>query len=237
MGTLQLSELRAEVTAHLAGRTDVTSAEINRAINLTQTRMARRHDFKELSLYQTGVLPFTGTPATDLTVAHTVFTSKTIDDIISFVIHDGGSREQKLQGWAPRQFDKRVPASILEDVDMPRHYVHWAERFELFPIPDQQYSFIFRAYVRPDLLNGDTSKSDLDDKDDLIIFLTTAYLYARLGEFDRANYFFGIYKDELGASIMDDLDKPDRDIKARHANSDGIGFQEYWNDPFVKSVR
>ena len=97
------------------------------------------------------------------------------------------------------------------------------------------HQFIFRAYVRPDVLVNDTDTSDLDDKDDLIIFLTTAYLFGRLGEYDRANRFFAIFKDEMNEARLDDLDTPDKDIKPRIAPLVQIG--DYWKDPFVRSSR
>jgi len=236
MGTLTLAELRTEIKAHLGTRTDITDAEYTRALNLTQLRMARRHDFRELSIRSTGTLTFTDTPATDQLVAFTVFTTKVLDEVISFILHDGDAREKKLRSWLPRQLDKFIPNAALETTGFPDHYVRWAEQFELFRIPDQAYQFIFRAYVKPDVLSVEGTASNLDNKDDLLIFLTTSYMYGRIGEFERSNHFFAIYKDEFNAALVDDVDQSDMDIKPPQQITD-LTFGEYWRDPFVRGRR
>lgn len=237
MGILTLAQLRSEITGHLGDRSDIDSGTINRAINMAQIRMCRLHDFREMAIRQTGVLTYTGDKATDQIVQASVFTNQPIDDVLSFVLYEsGGGRENKLTGWSPRQLDKLVPngASERHASNMPTDYIFWKEQFELFPVPDKAYNFIFRAYIRPAQMSDDGSTSPLEYKDDLIIYLATAYLYGRLGEYERMNKFFEMYINELDAAITSDEDNPDREVGAKQSVLRNGGFSNYWNDPFTK---
>ncbi len=241
MGTLTHEQLRDEVREHMGNRTDITDAKLTTALNLSQVRMARMHDFRELQTTETGTLTFADVPATDKFVNFsTILSSGTIDDVISFILHDGTttSRSRKLERWTPRQLDQLVPNSALASVStfLPEYYIMWNDKFELYRIPDQAYSYIVRLIVRPIALTTDSQTSDFEDSDDLLIFLATSYYFNKLGEHDRANQFFVVFGDEFKKRKDDDLDNPDKNIKPRHVDLD-VGVIDYWNNPFIRSVR
>ncbi len=237
MGTLTLSDLQDELRGHLGNRTDLTTTKLTRALNLTQQRMSRLHKFRELQTTITGIFPYTGVLTTDKFITYASITNRTIDEFISITVFlTDLSQARKLEQWTPRQYDERVPAGELFTTRIPDVYILWNDKLELFPIPDQEYGAYLRLYLKPQPLVNAGDVSDLDEKDDLIIFLTTSYLFGRLGEYDRANQFFSIYKDEFNNAMSDDQDYSDLDIKPRHIGK-SVGMVDYWKDPFFHGDR
>lgn len=238
MGTLQLSELITEVRGAHAGRLDLTDERIITGLNLAQQRIARRHDFEELRTVETGSVA-QSTQYINFTDLSTVTNPR---EIYSFTIKDPSTdlRACKLTNWTARTFDQRVPNPEAHDEGMPSSYVNWKERFELWRIPDQTYNYTIRLSFWPTAFTSSvlSAKSDFREKDDLLIFLTVSWEYAKLGEYEKANRFFAMFRTELETATGEDATRPDRDIKppAGAAQPD-ITSDQYWLNPFIVGTR
>lgn len=237
MGTLTLANLREEVKAHMADRSDITDALYNRAINLAQERMVRRHHFRELNFSLSHTATFTGVPATDKFLPFSALTlgGRDIRSVISFIAVDGTS-SNKIERLTPSELDRRIPSKEDSSTFRPAFYVEWRDQFEFWRIPDKSYVYDIRLRTWALDLSSDATKSDLDHKDDAIINLTVSGLFNRVGEYERAGRFFGIFSDMFKDAISSELTEPDRVIKPPQNESVGSGNPQYWLDPFVKGI-
>lgn len=236
MGTLQLSELRDEILAHLAGRDDISDARITRAINLSQTRMARKMRFEEFEFFETFSKIHSGTKSIDRIIEFSDLVNSNPRDFWSIVCYESGGngRERKLVRKPTREMDKiwAAPEVSYLSTEMPHTYVVWDEKIELFPIMNQSYSFDIRGYKWPTALSADTDVSEFKEKDDCIINLTTSYLFGTLGEYERQGRFFNIYIDMM-QDAMKEEDKPDETLAVEmrpHVS------RQWWNDPWIKGI-
>lgn len=240
MGTYQLSEMREEIKLHFADRSDLTDAQINRAVNLAQERMARPIDFQELKVLVTGnTLPYTGVKADDKLFAYTQLPSGSQDpkSIYTFRIITSDGRSRKLVPWNQMTFDERVPEPQFFAADVPRHYIRWGNGFELYPVQNQAYNYEIRMSKWPTAMTSDSQKSDFDRKDDVLINLVISQIWGRFGEYERANRFFGIFNRLWNEAVEEELGKPDRNIVSPETRKILDLPGDYWARPFVRSVR
>lgn len=237
MGTLQLSELREEVLAHLAGRDDISDSRITRVLNLSQMRMARKVRFDELEFYETVSKTFADDVTTDRFIAYSDMTNTNPREFWSVVCYTsaGNGRERKLEGRRAREMDRLWPAPEVSYLatEMPHTYVLWNDKLELFPIINADYEFDIRGYKWPTPLSADSDLSNLREKDDALINLTVSYLYNSLGEYDKGGKFFGIYMDMM-EDIMMEQDRPD-ELMAAGVDGPATG-RRYWLDPWVRGI-
>ena len=235
MGTLTGQELVDEVTAHLGGRDDLTSAEIVTALNLTQQRMARAHDFEELRYVDTGTFTITASATTDKFLAFSSLTKTNPREIYSFRVITGDGRSRKLRGTAARELDEQVPEPEFYARGIPNSYVIWAESFELWRVPEEAYDWQIRMSYWPTAFSSAdlTPKSDFKEKDDMLINLTVSYLYGRLGEYERAGRFWNIFRSMWTEGQLEDQMRPDKVIASSYADGPS-GNARPWLDPFQK---
>ena len=83
----------------------------------------------------------------------------------------------------------------------------------------------------PTDLSSGTDKSDLDEKDDLIILLTMIWLSTSQDRPDRANYFWAVFKTVYEEALGEDLNRPDEDAGPRRGLTPG----DYWLNPFEQT--
>lgn len=237
MGTLALSDLRDEVKGHLANRDDLTDAQYNRAINLAQERMVRRHHFRELNFSLSHLATFAGVPATDKFLPFSALTlgGRDIRSVISFIAVDG-TNSNKIIRKTPNELDKLVPYKEAHATFRPAYYTEWRDQFEFWKIPDKAYTYDIRLRTWALDLSAEATKSDLDHKDDAIINLTVSGLFNRVGEYERAGRFFGIFSDMWTDAIISEVAEPDRVIKPPQNEPGGRASAQYWLDPFVRGV-
>ncbi len=234
MGSLTLSELRAEVISHLGERDDLTSARLNRVLDLGQERIARLHDFEELFVVESKTLTYTGTKATDRFLAFSDLTNSEPKEIFSIRFLDD-SRSRKLTKITQRMMDTHIPDPEFDSTGIPSLYLIWADKFEWWKIPEQAFEVDFRLSIWATTFIGaaDSLKSDFNRKDELLVHLASSYLFGSYGEYERANRFFGIFMAQLKEAVGEDEMKPDSEIKPAweadiHRMFTGV------NDPFVR---
>ena len=237
MGTLTLSDLREEVKSHLADRDDITDVQYNRAINLAQERMARSHDFRELSFSLSHTAAFADDPAVDKFLPFSALTlgGRDIKKILSFVAVDG-TNSNKIERKTPSELDRLVPVKEVWSTFRPSIYTEWREQFEFWKIPDKSYVYDIRLMTWALDLSVDGTASDFDHKDDVIINLTVSGLFNRVGEYERAGRFFGIFNALWKDAITSEMREPDRVIKPPQNEPSGRSSSQYWLDPFVRGV-
>lgn len=239
MGTYTLTQMRAEIGNHFANRSDLGNADFDLALNLGQTRIARAHDFEELRKVEDGTLPFVDTAATDRYFLFSALATTTNPrEIYSFRIVSGDGSAAKLKYESTRKFDAEIPDPEFLSTGQPHRYTIWQNRFELYKIPDQAYPYTLRMTVWPTALTTASQTSDLREKDDALIMLAISWTWNRLGEYDRAARFFGIFKDMFKDAVAEDERKPDRDLAPSAGRAHAVVLtDQYWLNPFIDWVR
>lgn len=237
MGTLTLSELRAEVRSGLGNRTEDEFASedtrIDRFLNLAQTRMTRRHRFGELDVTEEYIHTFTGTAADDKVIAWSDLTNSNIRGVYSFRVVDGAN-SQKLTYIPFRLWDRRIPRPESRGTARPDFYTQYSKQFELYPIPGQTYTMILRLATWPTSLTSASQKSDLDEKDDALIAMACYLAFRSLKNKAAADEWLVEYGIAMAAAGLEDQDNPDYDAVPPNRGDEYIN--EYWADPFQRSA-
>lgn len=235
MGTLTRTNLEDEIRSHLGGRTDLDTRLVT-ALDIAQIQLARVHDFEEMQDVGTITFAFTGVAATDKFILYSALSDADPREFYSILLVDG-TQSRKLVKKTVRQFDQLVPDPEVAALSRPLIYVTWKNRLEIWPIPDQQYTGVIRWSFWPAVFSGAaaSNKSDFKQKDDVLIYMATSYLYHSLGEYERAKMFFGFAKSHYDTAIREDDTKPDTDIAP--ISEFPVFSSNYWADPFVRSVR
>lgn len=230
MGTLTLTELKAELKAGLANRSDLDS-RLTRILNLAQQRIARLHDFDEMEVISTSILPFNNVPADKYV------TFPNLRELYVFKILDG-MQSFKLTGLTPRLFNRQVPAPEEMTRNTPRIYTIWKNTAILFPVPHQAYDTEIWWTKWPTAFTDSnlTAVSDFENKDEVLIELSLVYAYKSLGKVEEAQKHWSMARGLLQEMVLTDSEKPDTDIipGAPGASLDGVMAGEYWNDPFSR---
>ena len=240
MGTLTQAQLLTEVGAAFADRDDITTARQIIALNLSQKRIARAHDWNELQALKAGAIAFVGTPATDKLWAIPIAVA-TLHRIHSFKIVDSASKanSRKLK-WIPqRQWDQSIPETEAWDVDTPTFYTIWREKIEFFKIPDKAYNYEIRHSIWPTAftVDGTAALSTLDDKDDAIMAWAISWLFATLREMEEANRWFAIGRDFVQTSIGQELEEYESEIRPPFESGfPSSASPPYYSDPFISGV-
>lgn len=232
MGTLTLTQIKTEIRSNFAGRTDLND-RLTIGINLSQQRIARRHKWEELEQSQSSTILDTGVIDTDR------FTSlpNNTRDVHSLVIIDtaNNSRYQKLKYIDNRLWDRQITAADQLTRGFPSHYTRWQNQLELYKVQDASYTLRARVTIWPTAFSDSSpnATSSLDEKDDMIIALTTAYFYNSLKKLTEAGRFWAIYLDMLNNAIREDNEKPDADMLPRSGVRQSSGPINYPSDPFI----
>lgn len=246
MGTLTLTEMQDEVRTALGGRTDQDS-RLTRALNIAQQQLARAKIsrdgklvpvmWEELQFADTLNIPYTGTAATDRIINFSAMTTTNPRKIYSITV-DNDASSVKLQRVEPQQMDELIPDPAYFATRMPRWYVQWKERIELFPVPDQAYNGgIIRGVKWPDALSAGGGTSNFREKDDILVYLAIAYIYDSLGDTAKAEHFMKQRAiPQIEAALAEDLHSPDHAILPPWEH-DSLRGGDYWKDPFISGVR
>lgn len=228
MGVLTYSDFDAEIRQALGNRTDVTSAMITRTLNIAQVRIARVTRWEELEVLLTNTLQVTSDAYGD----RVILLPDDIRDIHSFRLYDD-TRTRKLDRVAARKLDSEEPANEYISRQMPTKYARWAEFLEVNFSPDQTYFARIRAVSWPAPFTGatdETQKSELDQKDDMLIALCVNWLYQSLGNYERSGRWWVVFTNMLESALQEQAEKPDQD-RVPSVRDTIIG--EYWLDPFA----
>ena len=231
MGTLALTDLREEVLANLGNRDDITNARLDRHLDLAQMRIARSRTFEETK--RQGV--FVHIPTGTLDDDRFLDVGMIIRETYSLRITTEG-KERKLVRIGQRKFDQLYPDTRDHTGD-PKLYILWNNIIEFWPIPNETIELVLRWSIWPAAFTLTTQKSDLDEKDDMIIALATHTIFKSLRQKDSAAEWLDTYAQTLGESVREEAEKPDLDLLPGPGVEDAAGSSAPWKDPFVGSTR
>jgi len=229
VGTLTLTQLKAEVKAGLANRNEL-DARLTSSINLSQERIARIADFEELR---------TSTDFTFLSTGNAsdkYYTLPALREIYSIRITQVDN-EGKLVYRTPRLWDQIHPVPESDGRGVPEEYTRWGTKIEIYPLPDANYSATVRWTKWPAPLSDAIADgvSDLDHKDEALIEMTLGYLFYSLGREDEGKRHEARAGALIAESLAEKTEKPDADISVQNTRS-VMPSSNYWIDPFAGSA-
>lgn len=243
---LTRAQLRDEVDKNLGGRgadEDPASTRLNRHLDLSQTRIARGHEWKELFRFDSVAVAVTGTPADDVTYTGMPVTLKEIYGLMR--LESGDTQALKLHRMPNRQWEQMVGKSDSLSTGRVTHYMLWhrtgvglsgTPTIEWYRTPDTAFTLYRRYSIWPAVFPDDDTDSDLINKDDLIIADATHFLFQSLGNRDSAAVWFAIAADLFGKAKEEDMHRPDMAPLPMGLSEDltrGMG-PDYWRDPFAR---
>ena len=228
------SQLLDRIAAGLGNRTDKTrAADYIPWMNLAQERIARKHPWEELNTNQTISVTPTGTPVTDKTYS----TNTNIRDIqsIRFVEDANPTAERKLVKVPTRQWDKIIPAGEELATGAASHYMYYADTIEFYRVPDEAWTMQIRWTLWPSGAVDDSNPPDLENKDDLILYLALSIGFHELNMTQEGNRNFGIYSQLLPEAIQEDVSNSDTSIIERGISDGQVNTgPDPWLDPFQR---
>lgn len=238
MSILTLAEIKTEISASFASRSDIDS-RLNTAVDLSQLRIARIHDFDELRQAATVNTVVTGSAIADKIIAFPALVDSRIRKIYSMRLIDstGTISARKLKKVLPRNWDKQIPEPEFFSRGPSTHYtVYKNNEFELWRVPDAVYAISIRVsrWPKQAVDTGDGNTVDLENVDDLIINLAISYLYHSLGRTDKGRQFFAIYRGLSKEALMEDA--TDYDEQMAGISGDSLTGTRGYDDPFVRSI-
>lgn len=232
MGTLTLLEIRTEIKANLQNRDDISDTRIDLNINLASMRIARKRDFEEMKRVGSHTLVISGTPATDKFLN----LNKTVREVYSLRLVDGTSSAVRLTRVSQNHLDTVIPEPHILSTGQPSVYILENNTIEFWKVPDSADQLLLRWSIWPTALSADGDISDLDEKDDMIISLTTSTLKHQVGNEKDGNKFFNMYADMIRDAIVEDEKKPDLLHLPGPGRQSTVPLGTPWADPFVRSL-
>ena len=172
---------------------------------------------------------YTGVNLTDASISLLTYTR----DVHSISIIDGTDYYEvdpiDRRTWKQDFFNHIVSTSTSR----PTQYCVFSNTIEIYPAPDQQYAAKVRRSKWPVDLTTDESKSELDQKDDLLIALTICWTLYHLNNTERANAYWAVFRSMVKEAIDSQTSKPDL-----YQKLEGLSpiRSQYWKDPFVRTL-
>lgn len=156
-------------------------------------------------------------------------------EIYSIKIEDS-SNSRKLTYVPHQQWDRVIPYPEQLTTGKPTHYTRFGDEIEVYPIPDAAYDIHIRYSKYPAELTTDASESPYGSEwDTTIVFLSKDLANAYLnGEYILPGKRLA---DLLRSNLNNAKNAPDRKLVARPFNSETLGVNEYWKDPFIKGIK
>lgn len=253
MGVLALSDFQSEILAGLGNRTDIPLARIVTHLNLSQMRLARAADFRELQRFQILTLTITSNEAVDKYLTLPVG----LTSVHSMVLIDntGGSgsllnsRKMKQLTW--RKFDSEYPVPEGLPRGWPSVYTIWggdvaglgvysSNPFNaiLVPVPQSAFNIDLRFSATPTAFSVSqlTQVSDFIGKDDILLELTLSRFFELLGRDDKATSYLQRAVQDTKEAIDRENIRPDLTISSGNGDDD-VAAGAYYLDPFITAVR
>ncbi len=224
MGLQTFAEMQASVRSMLGGRVD-QDALIMRGLQFAQHRIARVFHFEELFTTDESSISDTGS-GNEITDA-TITMPSTMRKLHSLALMES-SRVTKLNRVQSDDWERFVGDTGEFDRGKPSDYVLRGKVVTLWRVPDDSYDVrrLYSVWPTEIVLNtanhapsSSATVSLLDHKDDLIIMYATVWSYMTLGNIDKSNYYFAVYKNMLAESGSFDVSEPDLSIASFKSQS------------------
>jgi len=223
---MRLKELKRELKMALGNREDLDS-RLTQYINLAQTRLARSYDFSEMMRDWLTTLSLTQDKDTDRRIK----VPQDLKHIQSVFVLDGAS-SLNLEYISPRKWDFAIALHEQLLTGKPANYTMLGKEILLWRVPETNYDVKVRYSAWPKELVREDDETDFDHKDDLILLLAQIWAFQSLGETERANHAFSIFRGLLEDAIRTDESFSDQKISIDGGFTPASG--KYWADPFYK---
>ena len=245
MGILTQDALKTEIRAGLGNRAD-TDDRLTNVLNIIQDSIVRNAAARGVAYSE-----LDGTKTFDLTASTATRTFEEIEAGLRIrTIYDlrivqaaDPTDSRKLVRVEPAKMDEIIPDSLRYAEGTPSVYVEWDDNLEFFAIPDAIYNMNMRVakWCTQFVGAAGSQLSDLDGKDDALIYGSLHYLFHSLGLNDSGKMYFAKFQDALGDSRQENEAEQDRQIVGvldPHGRRGIVrSHGDYWNDPFVTRIR
>ena len=204
MGDLTLSQMRDQLRLALGNRDDL-DAQLDDLLNTCQMRIARFFDFEEMLSLDDLNIHKTNDQVADSTVSLPTKTR----DVYGLTIVDGSDYYTVAAVDRPTWKNKYFVDIASAGTARPTNYCIFATTIEVYPPPDQTYVAKLRRSKWPSNITGDDSKSELANKDDLLIALTVCWTLYHLNNIERGNAYWVMFRSMIKEAIDSQNTKPD----------------------------
>lgn len=208
---LNFKELKRELGESLSNRADLTS-RLGSFLNIAQDRIARKYKFSEMTDNKILFIGSSGATDEDREMDRKVTLPEQVRDIMSLMLIDG-SASRKLEFIPSREWDNAVSIEKQFITGRPQSYTVFKNEIILYRIPDKEYKIELRYSKWPKKLVKDDQYSDFDHKDDLLVTAAQLWALQSLGEIERANHVYAIYKTLVEEVVGYDQTKADQVIR------------------------
>jgi hypothetical protein len=245
MMALTRDEFRTEVDKNLGGRAadlDPTYTRLDRHLDLTLTRLGRKHEWKETFRLDSDSIVVTGTPSTDVTYVGLPVNTKEVYGLMRYA--SGDVQARKLDRLPNRQWDQLIGRSETLSIGDVTHYMMWSREgkdpsgsptIEWYKVPDANFTLYRRYSVWPTMSAIPGGAPELINKDDLIIADCTHWIFQSLGEREEAATWYAIAQKLFEEAKAEDDLQPDLTVIPRGLSSDDMtAVTNYWQDPYVR---
>ena len=231
---MTLTEIQSEVRSNLRrSATALLDARILVWINWGIDLVADLHTFEEMKQKETDT-------TADGVKNHTFPTS--MKDLISVKLISG-SNSRKLIYVPERMFDKVIPYAESDSKGKSTHYVDYGSSYDLFPIPDDEYSLEIRCSIYPthlaaasdEIVIGDAETPFSRIADKLVCYAATAEGLSSLREYKESTTWWGKFEGAFKAKLKTDHSAVDWTPIARPFSTRTSVVGDYWLNPMIKS--
>lgn len=239
---ISAENIRDDVVGNMANRADISDAIIYRYITYAQRRVSRLRAFNELSSETVIRISTAGTDVLLWSAGTPVVDERRIRRVVSIIPLDFAEDVWKRplrRVSSVREWNMAISgeSDTLGDAAQgpPTHYL-WELMTELKvrPYVDKTYDLFVNLILYPADVT-ETNKTDqlsLFQAEDLIMFLTTAMLFARTGRMEDSSHYFILYKGSVDEWVEAEPDSGDFDMAAIRAVKSSPAVADYWKDPF-----
>lgn len=227
----EICDIVGKSTAGIAVSGASLQSRVLNYLEYAQRRVARAYNFQELLDWKTDAATVADLKRYPLETGTSNLGLTRPKDILSIVLVDGeNSRRLEPKGY--RWFERKFPRPENYTTGRSSIYVKYGSYVELFRIPDDAYTLSIRYSKWPTPFSTDSSVSDYDNKDELLVAAGVLETYLALEEYtDAATWmqkFLGLLRD----SVIDE-GEPDLEPQSEPGGTSSMApiIGEPWASP------
>lgn len=187
------SAIVAEIQKNITNRSDVDATRILLLLNLMQLRLCKSFDFHELQTVDVGsdtVDPRIQSGTSEYSLATILAVSAGTMRAIH-EIRRVDTDYKLIKELLVRRQDESIPQADFFAVDVSTHYIRTGDNILVIKTPDAAEGLMIRWSKYPtDILVG--TSSELENKDDLLIAMTTSWIFMSLRMTDEGERWLSI---------------------------------------------